>query len=34
MQTFVLPGTVTENTTSIEDAIEILSSETDLEDEQ
>ena len=34
MQTFVLPGTVTENTTSIEDAIDILSSESDLEDEQ
>jgi len=30
MQTFVLPGTVMENTSTIEDAIEILTSETDL----
>ena len=30
MQTFVLPGTVLENTSTIEDAIEILTSETDL----
>lgn len=34
MQTFILPGTVTDSTTTIEDAVEILSSETDLEDEQ
>jgi len=30
MQTFVLPGTVMENASTIEDAIEILTSETDL----
>lgn len=34
LQTFVLPGTVLENTSSIEDAVEILTSETDLENEQ
>lgn len=33
MQTFVLPGTVMDNTSTIEDAIEILSSETDTENE-